>query len=147
MKQSLMLTVIIGLSMLCGCAAIHTSKANLSDPPNGVRLYPPTIYLFVDKAKGSQYVVGPDFSGAYDVKPFTFLCKNSFGVELTDGVLSKYTGDQDTTAFITFLTSVGQSAAKAAGAAVSMSSMPGSFGLQDGIYRFNPSAQKFEKIQ
>jgi hypothetical protein len=147
MKISKLLLVPLCFSMFCGCAAIHTSKAILSQAPDGVRVYPPAVYLFVDKTKGSQYLVGPDFSGAYDVKPFTLLAKNSFSLELTDGVLSKYTGDQDTTAFISFLSSVGQSAAKAAGAAVSMQSMPGSFGLADGIYKFNPVTSKFEKIQ
>jgi hypothetical protein len=147
MNKTILLLIPMAVSLLCGCAAIHTSKANLSQPPDGVRVYPPAVYLFVDKAKGSQYLVGPDFSAAYDVKPFTFLAKNSFSLELTDGVLSKYTGDQDTTAFISLLSSVGQAAAKAAGAAVSMQSLPGSFGLADGIYKFDPGSHKFEKIQ
>src|SRR5262249_44069793 len=124
-----------------------TSKANLAEAPNGVRVYPPAVYLFVDNVKGSQYLVGPDFSAAYDVKPVTFLAKNSFSLELSDGVLSKYTGDQDTSGFISFLTSAGQSAAKAAGAAVSMQSMPGSFGLANGIYKFDVASQTFKKIQ
>ncbi len=133
-------------SLLGGCAMINTSQADLRQAPKGVRVYPPAIYLFVDAAKGSQYVVAPDYSRAYDVRPSTFLAKNSFGVELTDGILSKYTGDQDTSGFIAFLSTAGQSAAKAAGAAVSQQSFAGTFGFTNGVYKLNPETQKFERV-
>jgi hypothetical protein len=146
MKKTILLMIPCVSLLFGGCACINTSKADLNKAPKGVRVYPPAVYLFVDKAKGSQYLTAPDYSKAYDIRPFTFLAKNSFSLELSDGVLSKYTGDQDTSGFIALLSTVGQSAAKAAGAAVSQQSMAGSFGLADGIYKLNPETQKFEKI-
>ena len=145
MKHALILMPCLA-SLLCGCAMIKTSTADLQQAPRGVRVYPPAVYLFVDAAKGSQYVVVPDYSRAYDVRPFTFLAKNSFGVELADGVLTKYTGDQDTSGFISFLSTAGQTAAKAAGVAVSQQSFAGTFGFTNGVYKLDPVTRKFERI-
>lgn len=133
--------------LLCGCAAIKTSKANLNDAPRGVRVYPPAIYLFVDKARGSQYVVAPDYSRAYDVKPLTLFAKQSFGLEFNDGVLSKYSGDQDTTGPLSLLQTGAQLGAKAAGVSVSQVNLPGSFGFPDGVFKLNPDTGRFERIE
>lgn len=141
------LVVPIVTALLCGCAAIKTSKADLSQAPKGVRVYPPAVYLFVDKARGSQYVVAPDYSRAYDVRPRTLFSSQKFGVELNDGVLTKYSGDQDTTAILSFFQSAGETASKAAGMAVSQVSLPGNFGFPDGVYRLNPDNGKFERVQ
>lgn len=100
----------------------------------------------MDSAKGSYYLTAPDYSRAYDIRPFTLLAKNSFSLELSDGVMTKYTGDQDTSGFISLLSTAGQSAAKAAGLSVSMQSLPGAFGFSNGVYRLDPKTQKFERI-
>ena len=134
------------VSLLSGCAAIKTSKADLDQAPKGVRVYPPAVYLFVDKARGSQYVVAPDYHRAYDVRPCTFFSSQKFGVELNDGVLARYSGDQDTTSILTFFQNAGETASKAAGIAVSQVSLPGNFGLADGIYRLNPETDRFERV-
>ena len=133
-------------SLWTGCAAIKTSKADLSQAPTGVRVYPPAVYLFVDKARGSQYVVAPDYGRAYDVRPRTIFASQKFGVELNDGVLARYSGDQDTTSILTFFQHAGDTASKAAGIAVSQVSLPGNFGFPDGIYRLNPETDRFERV-
>jgi hypothetical protein len=133
--------------LCCGCTAIKTSKANLNEAPRGVRVYPPAVYLFVDKARGSQYVVAPDYSRAYDVKPRTVFAAQDFGVELNDGILTKYSGNQDTTAMLSFLQKSAELGAKASGVSVSQVSLPGNFGFPDGIYRLNPETGGFERIE
>jgi hypothetical protein len=132
---------------LCGCTAIRTSKANLEEPPKGVRVYPPAVYLFVDKARGSQYVVAPDYRRAYDVRPVTVFAKQDFGVEVNDGVLAKYSGSQDTLAILSFLQRGAELGAKAAGVSVSQVSLPGNFGFPDGVYRLNPTTGGFERLE
>jgi hypothetical protein len=132
---------------LCGCTAIKTSKANLEEPPKGVRVYPPAVYLFVDKTRGSQYVVAPDYRRAYDVRPVTVFAKQDFGVEVNDGVLAKYSGSQDTLAILSFLQRGAELGAKAAGVSVSQVSLPGNFGFPDGIYRLNPVTGGFERLE
>lgn len=146
MKRNLLVVPFIAF-LLCGCAAIKTSKANLNQAPQGVRVYAPAIYLFVDKARGSQYVVAPDYSRAYDVKPRTIFAKQDFGVELNDGILAKYSGSQETTGLLSFLQRGAELGARAAGISVSQVSLPGNFGYSDGIYRLNPETGRFERIE
>lgn len=133
--------------LLCGCAAVKTSKADLAQAPQGVRVYPPALYLFVDKAHGSQYVVAPDYRRAYDVKPRTFFAQQAFGLELSDGVLSRYSGDQDTTGPLSLLQRGVEVGARAAGVSVSQVNLPGNFGFPDGVYRLNPETGRFERIE
>jgi hypothetical protein len=133
--------------LCCGCTAIKTSKADLNQAPDGVRVYPPAVYLFVDKAHGSQYVVAPDYSRAYDVKPRTLFAQQGFGVELNDGLLTKYSGSQDTTGPLSILQRGAELGARAAGVSVSQVNLPGNFGYADGIYRLNPDTGRFERIE
>jgi hypothetical protein len=146
MKRKLV-TLPFAACLLCGCAAIKTSPADLSQPPQGVRVYPPAVYLFVDKAHGSQYVVAPDYRRAYDVKPRTFFAQQAFGLELSDGVLARYSGDQDTTGPLSLLQRGVEVGARAAGVAVSQVNLPGSFGYPDGVYRLNPDSGLFERVE
>ena len=146
MKRILFLSA-CAAGLLCGCTAIRTHPANLNEPPRGVRVYPPAVYLFVDKTRGSQYVVAPDYRRAYDVKPVTLFAKQDFGVELNDGILAKYSGGQDTLAILSFLQRGAELGAKAAGVAVSQVSLPGNFGFPDGVYRLNPETGEFERIE
>jgi hypothetical protein len=133
--------------LLCGCTAIKTSKSNLNEAPRGVRVYPPAIYLFVDKARGSQYVVAPDYSRAYDVKPITVFARQDFAVELNDGVLASYLGNQDTTGPLSLIQKGVALGAKATGVSVSQVNLPGNFGLPDGIYKLNPETGRFERVE
>ena len=134
----------IGLSLLValccwgvvGCATILTRKVtNVADEPEGIRVYPPKLYLFVDAQKGeSSLITAPDFGNAYDVKPLTVFAKNEFKLEIDDGVVKAVTSNQDTTAFLTFFKEAAQMAAKGAGLGVSQSPLKGTFGLTTGIY-------------
>ena len=146
MKPELVLVPFV-TGLLCGCAAIKTSKADLNRPPQGVRVYPPAVYLFVDQTHGSQYVVVPDYSRAYDVKPRTFFAQQGFGLELSDGVLTKYSGNQDTTGPLSLLQRSAELGAGAVGVSVSQVSLPGNFGYADGVYRLNPESGAFERVE
>lgn len=116
------------------CATISTSKADLNEAPDGVRVYAPKVYLFVDgTSKKSRLEVLPDYDRAYDVKPVTILAKHDFKIELDDGRLKSLAANQDTTALLTFLGGVVEEAAGIAGA-VSGVSIDGTFGLAEGIY-------------
>jgi len=121
-----------------GCATIITTKANPDDVPNGIRVYLPRIYLFVD-AEGTppttKLMYLPDYQRAYDIKPLTLLAKQDFEVEFTDGQVSKLKANQDTTAIIELLKKAAELGAKAAGLGVSKEVLPGSLGLPSGIYR------------
>jgi hypothetical protein len=147
MKCKLLVIAPLAAFLLCGCTSIKTSTARLDKPPRGVRVYPPAVYLFVDKARGSQYVVAPDYSRAYDVRPLTVFAQQDFGVELTDGVLSRYSGNQATTGPLAFLQKSSELGARAAGVAVSQVNLPGNFGYPDGIYRLNPQTGVFDRIE
>ncbi len=124
--------------LFAGCATIRTEKVtDLNSRPEGVRVYPPRIYLAVDKEHNkSQLYILPDYQRAYDIKPLTVLAKNDFSIELDDGKISKLTSNQDTTGILTFISQAGQAAAKGAGLPVSGgAAVEGSFGLASGIWR------------
>jgi hypothetical protein len=110
----------------------------LNKAPNGVRVYPPKVYLLVDtNEKKTTLAYLPDYSRAYDVKPLTVLAKQDFKIEVEEGQVKSLASNQDTTAFLTFMKEAATLAAKAAGAAVSSSVINGTFGLQSGIYWLN----------
>lgn len=149
----------VGLSLLMslcywvsfGCATIVTKKvADITAEPEGIRVYPPKLYLFVDAGVNeSNLVTAPDFGNAYDVKPLTILSKHDFKLEVDDGVVKALTSSQDTTAFLTFFKEAAQMAAKGAGLGVSKNTFKGTFGLQTGIYVLDPSkpGQPFQRLQ
>ncbi|HKD70231.1 MAG TPA: hypothetical protein VKB84_25565 [Candidatus Binataceae bacterium] len=130
---TLALAALLGLS---ACATVQTRWARgSSDAPDGVRVYPPKVYLMVDnKAQQSTLTMLPDYENAYDIKPLTIFAKNNFSIQTDDGQVKAFSDDQDTTAFLTFLYEAGQAAAKGAGLPVSSQVMKGTFGLPDGIY-------------
>jgi hypothetical protein len=133
----------IGAIMLAvaitGCATIVTKHPESPDKtPNGVRVYPPKVYLFVDKAANeSQLLVLPDYKHAYDIKPLTILAKQDFKIDVDDGIVKALTSNQDTTAFLTVLTKAAELGAKAAGIPVSKQTLKGTFGLDEGVYELN----------
>ena len=127
--------LLINLLSLVGCATIRVNEAVAGKPPDGIRIYPPKVYLLVDTcAKKSRLMYAPDFANAYDVKPLTIFAKQDFTVELDEGQLKKLVSSQDTTAFLTFLQGAAEIAAKAFGTGVSSTSIDGTFGLADGIW-------------
>jgi hypothetical protein len=123
-------------AVAAGCASIVTNRANLDGDPDGIRLYPPKVYLFVDTSeKRSLLQFLPDYKRAYDVSPRTFLAKQDFKIETEDGQLKSFTASQDTTAALTFFSTGATIAAKAAGFVVSATVINGTFGLESGIYQ------------
>jgi hypothetical protein len=118
-----------------GCATISTEKANLDEAPNGVRIYQPKVMLLVDtEEKRTTILFAPDYKRAYDIKPITVFAKQEFKTELEDGQLKTLSANQDTTAFLTFLTEAAELGTKAAGLPRSGSIINGTFGLPSGIY-------------
>jgi hypothetical protein len=134
---------------LTGCTVLAAKKVdNLDDPPKGVRVYPTTVYLFVDEGeKGAdgkylsdrspsmKCITLPDARRAYDVKPRTFLAKQDFQVDLVDGQITTLKANQDTTAIIELFKRGAELGAKAAGVSVSQQSISGTCGLKGGVYR------------
>ena len=105
------------------------------DEPRGIRVYAPRHYLMVDATeKKSQLVTLSNPCRAYDIRPITVLSKQDFRIELEESRLEGLSANQDSTAWLTFLQSVGDLSARAAGAAVSAAQINGSFGLESGIY-------------
>lgn len=122
-------------ALSAGCATIVTEKANLDAKPNGIRVYPPKVCLMVDhEQKKSTLAYLPDYNRAYDVKPLTIFAKQEFRIEIEEGQAKALTANQETTAFLSFFKEAATLAAKAAGVAVSASTIDGSFGLGSGIY-------------
>ena len=122
--------------LTAGCARLVTTPAVPGEPPAGVRIYPPKVYLFVDQTKGqSQVVVLPDLESAYDLRPTAFLAKHDFRVELAEGRLETLTSNADTTAILTFLGGAAETAAGAVAArGVAAETLNGTFGLETGVY-------------
>ena len=137
-KTKLVLVALLGLS---ACATVHTQWArDSSDPPDGVRVYPPKVYLMVDtKAQQSTIALLPDYENAYDIKPVAIFAKNNFSIQTDDGQVKSFSLNQDTTGFLTFFYQAGQAAAKGAGLPVSTQVIKGTFGLSDGIYVMDSS--------
>ena len=144
------ITIFVGavfLGLSSGCATVVTNDADLAKTPNGVRVYPPKVYLMVDTGeKRTTLAFLPDFSRAYDVKPLTIFAKQDFKIEIDEGQLKALTSNQDTTTFLTFMKEAATLAAKASGATVSSTVINGTFGLDSGIYRLNDNG-RFEKTK
>src|ERR1051325_5986482 len=105
----------LGLIWFTGCAEIVTHSADLNHAPQGIRVYPPKVYLLVDEvAKESTWVVSPDFKRAYDIKPCTIFSKQNFNVKIDGGQVTELTANQDTTQLPALLQQAGQLGAKAA---------------------------------
>ena len=147
---SLKIIAIIGIIIFgaTACSTIRTTAVtDLNSTPNGIRVYPPRVLLMVHTtAKKSRLVYAPDLSRAYDIKPLTVLAKQDFKIELDEGQVKTLTANQDTTAFLTFLQGAAELASKAAGVAVSSTSIEGTFGLKDGIYVMKNDGS-FERVQ
>jgi hypothetical protein len=132
----LIVSLLLALNV-AGCATIITTKANPNENPNGIRVFPPRVYLFVDKEKEkSQLIYLPDYGRAYDIKPLTFLAKQDLTVEFGEGgQVAKFTANQDTTAIIELLKRAAELAAKGLGVPVAKEVIQSNLGLESGIYR------------
>src|SRR5206468_3210193 len=69
----------LSFALFASCATVLTQKADLAKKPNGVRVYPPKVYLMVDTVeKKTTLAYLPDYSRAYDVLPVTIFAKQDF---------------------------------------------------------------------
>jgi hypothetical protein len=141
------LAVLLLACVIASCATLRTYRADLSDKPRGVRIYPPKVYLLVDTDKERSHLIYlPDFERAYDVLPVAVLAEHQFAVEVDGGLLRSLTSKQDPTAFLTFVKEAATVGAGAAGVPVSKETFEGTFGLASGIYILTDDG-KFEPIQ
>jgi hypothetical protein len=142
-------TLIVSLLVISGCAGMSTYTA-LPNEPRGVRVYPPKIYLLVDKDKTKCKLVSlPDFKNAYDVKPWAFLSKHDFTIKIEGGKITELTSNQDTSAALTLLQKLAELAAeKAPGpkgpepSAIELDDV--TFGFESGIYELTEAG--FKKV-
>jgi len=133
--------------ILTGCATLRTYEADLSAKPNGVRVYPPKVYLLVDAEKGRSHIIQlPDFARAYDVNPLAVFAEHQFAIEVDGGVLRSLTSKQDPTAFLTFVKEGAAVGAGAAGVPVAKETFEGTFGMASGIYVLSDKGT-FEAIE
>lgn len=139
MKSLHLLIAIVLFFTISGCATVLTEKANLQDSPDGVRIFPPKTYLFVNKEKKKTDIyILPDYANAYDIKPLTLVAKQTVNIEVSDsGILSKFSAEQDTTALIELIKTaadIAKEAGKSGAGMLTQNSIEGTFGLDDGIY-------------
>lgn len=135
---SRVLVVAVLSVVVTGCSTLVTHKANLNAAPQGIRVYPPKVYLLVDtKENETTLAYLPDYSQAYDVKPVTMLAKQDFKLELDNGQVKLFAANQDTVAILTFVKDSAAVAVKAAGVAAASPVIKGTFGLASGIYRLD----------
>jgi hypothetical protein len=123
---------------LTSCATIVTNtveQKDLDKAPDGIRVYAPKLYLFVDATKHTSTIVNlPDYKRAYDIKPLTVFAKNDFNIKMEVGQVSDLTSNQDTTAFLEFIKGAAQMAVKAGGLPAALSTVDGDFGFKSGVY-------------
>jgi hypothetical protein len=142
---------LIGSLLSMGCATIVTQKADLNTGPDGVRVYPPRLYLFVGDNKVTP-VYFPDYKQAYDIKPLTIFAKQEFTIEMDDGRLKKVTANQDNTALQSLLEKAIATAPAVMTKGVETQTLPaiqGTFGLLPGIYRLDDDGviRPVEKVE
>ncbi len=139
MKTLQLFTIVTICLVMVGCATTLTNKANLAEEPDGVRIFPPKTYLFVNtKDNKTDIYLLPDYANAYDIKPLTIVAKQDFRVTVNDtGGLSEFATNQDTTAFVDLFKAaadVAKSASAGGAGALTQNTINGTFGLEDGIY-------------
>ena len=132
------LIAIFSAFCLVSCATITTKavkKSDLESSPDGLRVYAPKVYIFVDAQQHKSTIVNlPDYSRAYDVKPLTIFAKQDFNIQMDVGQITQVTSNQDTTAFLTFLKEAAQIGLKAGGLPAALTTVDGDFGLPSGVY-------------
>ena len=139
--------LILALLVVSGCAGICTYPAS-PDKARGIRVYPQKIYLVVG-AQRSQFVSLPDLKNAYDIKPWSFLSKHDFNIQIQDAQVKELDSKQDSSAALSFLQKVvevaekvAEKAAEAGAGAAVMAAGPGSRAMADvknnSIYGFKP---------
>ena len=156
MKKLIVCCAFVSLSLLVnGCAGISTRPATPSQA-NGIRIYPQKIYLLVDEEKSfSKFISLPDIKNAYDVKPWSVLSKHDFTIKIEEAQVKELTSNQDSSAALSLLQKIVETAADVAkaaaqgatgtGKAVAQIDIPSSLGLTTGIYELSETGI-FKKV-
>ena len=129
-----------------GCASVSTTPASPDDPPNGIRIHPTRVYLFVDREQSrSQLVYAPDPESAYDVKPVSFLAEHDFKMDIEAGQVKSLTSNANPAAILALFKEATDIAAGAGiGRGTTDTTLEGTFGLEEGIYVLRNG--RFEKV-
>ena len=129
-----------------GCASVTTTPASPGDPPNGIRIHPTRVYLFVDVEQSrSQLIYAPDPETAYDVKPVSFLAEHDFKMDIEAGQVKSLTSNANPAAILALFKEATDIAAGAGlGRGTTDTTLEGTFGLEDGIYVLRNG--RFEKV-
>jgi hypothetical protein len=143
-KRIIFRILILLLLVANGCAGISTYPARSNDP-QGIRVYPQKIYLFVDHEKKESKIISlPDIKSAYDIKPWSFLAKHDFKITITDAQVQELTSNQDSSAALSLLQKIVELAETAAkgevipgGKASALIDFTSDFGLDSGIYELD----------
>ena len=139
----LILTV---LFIASGCSKLVITQVgpDLDKEPNGIRVYPPRVLLFVgEKFSMIHYV--PDYKHAYDVKPFTFLANQDFNLDVVNGRVQSLSSNQDSLFTYSILSQQKKEIGKAPITHGENILIEGTFGLAPGIYELQASGE-FKKI-
>lgn len=133
------LIVALALTLAAGCAWTSVKPVDHADRAEpGLRIYDPKPLLVVTSESASIVYV-PDFERAYRVEFGAVLSKNNVTVKTSQGTLTDLGSQLDTTAPLTVVQNLGQTALeqlpklKALGADVS-GTIPGQAGVYELVY-------------
>jgi len=147
--KTLLRTAILTVTVffiVSGCSKLVVTPvgADLDKEPNGIRVYPPRVLLFVGE-KYSLIHYAPDYKRAYDIKPFTFFANQDFNIDVINGRIQSLTSNQDSLFTYSILSNFEKDIGKAPITHGETIQIEGTFGLAPGIYEMQPSGE-FKKI-
>jgi hypothetical protein len=128
------------LLLLSGCAYSTAVPVpyNDDDPKaerSGFRVYAPKPILIVNGTEAKISWV-PNYEKGYAVRFGAFLSKNNIKMQLTNGVLTNFESNMDSTQFLTFFQNVVEKALETGEGLFSAFSTQGSPGGKIGVYEF-----------
>lgn len=147
--KKIFLSAILILTVLfitSGCSKLVITQVgpDLDKEPNGIRVYPPRVLLFVGEKYSMIHYV-PDYKRAYDVKPFTFFANQDFNIDVVNGRIQSLTSNQDSLFTYSILSPLEKEIGKAPITHGEMIQIEGTFGLAPGIYELQQTGE-FKKI-
>ncbi len=138
--------IVTAFFIVSGCSKLIITPvgADLDKDPNGIRVYPPRVLLFVGNKYSMIHYV-PDYKRAYDVKPFTFLANQDFNLDVVNGRIQSLTSNQDSLLTYSVFSQFDKEIGKAPITYGDPIQIEGTFGLAPGIYEMQASGE-FKKI-
>lgn len=157
----LSLILVVCLITISGCAGISTYPARPNET-RGIRVYPQKIYLLVGQHE-SKFISLPDARNGYDIKPWSFLSKHDFNIQIQEAQVKELDSKQDSSAALSLLQRVVDVAGKvaekaaeggAAAAVMGARAVPGAmaeinagsnYGFRPGIYEITETGE-FKRV-